>query len=440
MAYCVHCGTALKSAQANCPNCAPSSSRKQSAAAEPKEVLFSDYKQSAKAKQREIDRKAAEKEKKKKQAERIARKIQNKKDAEEFFSRNKILIRSLGAVVSLFIVYSGAQATINAQNGPEEILAEYVSAIQEGNWAAIQDERLFPNSTGQVPDYIKDAYNKNAVNEASFGLVKTEGNSATARVFLNDLQEVAFDISLESTPTRFFIFDIPDWKVASKGPQAKIQINDEVDDSQQVSFGSAEPLDVALLRGSSGPNGSEYSTVLPGVYNIELGEFGFYPANDTNNVVWAVGSKDVFAISPPAEQKLDSRFVQAALERANSLAENCAVNVCSQLPSYNEYDFDLWSQYTESEYSYSSFSIYDVYSNGCLLDDTVIYSYNSAGLSFRCNMDVYAHLYVQYVYYYGWYSDYYYYWDFYDDTKTTVYPYVELFIDDSGEIYFSSGF
>jgi uncharacterized Zn finger protein (UPF0148 family) len=173
LAYCVHCGTALKSAQANCPNCAPSSSRKQSAAAEPKEVLFSDYKQSAKAKQREIDRKAAEKEKKKKQAERIARKIQNKKDAEEFFSRNKILIRSLGAVVSLFIVYSGAQATINAQNGPEEILSEYVSAIQEGNWAAIQDERLFPNSTGQVPDYIKDAYNKNAVNEASFGLVKT---------------------------------------------------------------------------------------------------------------------------------------------------------------------------------------------------------------------------------------------------------------------------
>ena len=442
MAYCVHCGTALKSTQANCPNCAASSGKKQSVAAEPKEVLFSDFKQSAKAKQKEIDRKAAEKEKKKRQAERIAIKIQTKKEVDEFVSKHKILVGSLEAAIILSLVYGGVQLTINALNGPDKILAEYVSAIQEGNWAAIQDERLFPESTGQVPDYIKDAYNKYAVSEVSIGLVKTEGNSATAQIFLNDLQKVVFDVSLESIPTRFLIFEIPDWQIASRGPQAKIQITEEVNDSQQVSFGSAEPLDVSLIRENSGPNGLEYSTVLPGVYNIELGEFGFYQANDTSNVVWAVGSKDIFAISPPDDQKPRSQFVQAALDRANSLADNCAIYVCNQLPAYDEFDFNLWSQYTESQYTYSSFSISDVYSNGCILNDTVINSYNSASLFFSCKMDVYAHLYVQDVYYYGWYSNYYYYWDFYDDTTTTVYPYVELSIDESGEIVsiVSSGF
>ena len=442
MAYCVHCGTALKSTRANCANCETPSGKKQSGASEPKELLFSEFKQSSKAKQREIEIKAAEKAKKKKQAERIARKKQNRKKAEEFLSRNKILISSLGAAAGLLLVYGGAQATINALNGPEEILSEYVTAIQEGDWSALQDERLFPGSTGQVPEYVKDAYNKNAVTDASIGLVKTEGKSATAQVFLNETQEVVLDVTLESVPTRFLVFEIPDWKVASRGPQVKLSFAEEVNDLHQVSFGSGDPIDVSVLRGSSGPNALEYSTVLPGVYNIELGAFGFYQANDINTVIWTLGSKDVFAIATPDNQQLPYSIVDVATDRADSLAESCAAYVCSQLPDYDAYDFNLWSQYTESQYTYSSFSIYDVYSTGCRLDDTVISSYNSASLFYSCDVDVYANLYVQYVYYYGWYTDYYYYWDFYDDTTTTIYPYVELSIDDSGEIVsiISSGF
>jgi hypothetical protein len=442
LAYCVHCGIALRTARSNCPNCAPSSGKKQSAAAEPKEVLFSDFKQNAKAKQKEIDRKAAEKEKKKRQAERIAIKIQAKKEVDEFVSKHKILIGSLEVAVISLLVYGGVQVTINALNGPDKILSEYVSAIQEGNWAAIQDERLFPGSTGEVPEYIKEAFNKSAVSEASIGSVKTEGKSATAQVFLNDLQKVVLDVSLESIPTRFLIFEIPDWKVASRGPQARLSFSDEVTDLQQVSFGSADPIDISVLRGSQESNVLGYSTVLPGVYNIELGAFGFYQANETSTVLWTLGAKEEFVISTPDDQKVAPSVVQNALDRANSLAENCAVNICRQLPDYDVFDFNLWSQYTESQYTYSSFSISDVNSNGCRLDDTVISSYDSASLFFSCKMDVYAHLYVQDVYYYGWYSDYYYYWDFYDYTTTTVYPYVDLSVDESGEIVsiVSSGF
>jgi hypothetical protein len=423
----------ISKAKSSCSSCGKPTGKPSREKAEAQEVLFTEFKKEAKVSQAAADKKSRETEKKKREKESAERRLRQKQELKNYILRNKIFLSSLGSLAGLFVVYAGGQAAINFLNGPEEILSEYVAAIKDSNWGALQDERLFPGSTAATQDYFKQSYSSSAVSMVSFGEVRNEGGIAHAEIFLDEAKQVSFKISLKSTPDRFFIFDVPNWKVSSKAPKARLSFADEVEDNHQISFGSQNPTEVISLGERDSFNifqGS--SSVLPGVYKVELGALGFYDSNSISKTIWAAGINDSLIVYPPSNQTLSGWMLDEAKSRANSLAENCASNRCDELPNYNVDNFDLWSQYPEDEYTYSTFS-YDVSSGGCNLDSTKVNTYNSAELSFSCDLTVNAYLYVQYTYYYGYFSDYYYYWNFEDSTSTTIYPVIEISIDDAGD-------
>jgi hypothetical protein len=251
-------------------------------------------------------------------------------------------------------------------------------------------------------------------------------------LYLDEAKEVSFKISLRSTPDRFFIFEVPNWRVSSKAPMARLSFSDKVEDTQQISFGSQPSIEISSLGERESFNIFQNSSVLPGVYKVKLGALGFYDSNSISKTIWSVGSYESLIVLPPANQKLSSWMTNEAKSRANSIAENCASYRCDQLPRYTVYDFDLWSQYPENEYTYSTFR-YDTSSGGCSLDSAKLQSYNSAELTFYCNVTVNAYLYVQYTYYYGYFNNYYYYWNFEDSISTRIFPVIELSINDSGD-------
>ena len=86
------------------------------------------------------------------------------------------------------------------------------------------------------------------------------------------------------------------------------------------------------------------------------------------------------------------------------------------MPRYSASDYDLWSKYDRSEYT--SFSFDDHYNlSSCTHQGMVLISPTRATMSSSCDVTATGHLYVKYVYYYGFFSDYWWYWNFYD-TKT----------------------
>jgi hypothetical protein len=432
MAYCVYCGTALKGAGSNCPNCTKASGKSANSKPQTKEVLFTDFKKDSKDKQIAAEKKSREIEKKKKEAARVARFKKNKKLAKDYIAKNKILVASVGSVAGALLLFGATQVTINLVNGPQIILNEYISAIQDGDWDALQDERLFPASTARAPEQIEQAFDTSSVANASFGNVWTDGNAGSAVISLNDDKDARYQVSIRSTPSSFFIFSVPNWKIASKAPQAILAFDEKVVGAHQVSFGKANPISVLELTESLNTEGMTHASVLPGVYKMQLEALGFYEENRISKTIWSVGNRQELALYPPDDQELSGWMTDLALSEANVQAQYCGEIICYALPAYSEYDFDLWSQYYYDEYTNSSFS-YSASSGGCSLTSSEVTSHNSANLAFACDMSIYANLYVKYVYYYGYYSDYYYWWDFTDSTTTQIFPVVTLSITDAGD-------
>jgi len=431
MAYCVYCGTALKGVGSNCPNCTKASGKSVTPKTQTKEVLFTDFKKDAKEKQLAAEKKSNEIEKKKKEAARIARIKKNKKIAKDFIEKNKILVGSVGSVSGILLLFGATQVTINLVNGPQIILNEYVAAIQEGDWNALQDERLFPASTARAPEQIEQAFDTSSVANVSFGSVSTDGNAGSAVISLNDEKDSRYQVSIRSIPSSFFIFSIPNWKIASKAPQALLSFDDQVVSAHQVSFGNSSPIGVLELTESLNTESMTHASVLPGVYKMQLEALGFYESNRISKTVWSAGSRQELVIYPP-DQELSGWMIDLALSEANVQAQYCGEILCYALPAYGESDFNLWSQYPYDKYTTSSFS-YSASSGGCTLTSEEVISYNSARLSFACDVSVYANLFVRYIYYYGYYWNYWYDYDLSDSTSTQIFPVVDLVINDAGD-------
>jgi hypothetical protein len=431
MAYCVHCGTALKGVGSNCPNCTKASGKSVAPKTQTKEVLFTDFKKDAKEKQVAAEKKSIEVQKKKQEAARIAQIEKRKKIAKDFVKNNKILVGSVGSVAAIFLLFGAIQVTINVVNGPQTILNEYISAIQDGDWEALEDERLFPASTARAPEQIEQAFDTSSVANVSFGSVRTEGNAGSAVISLNDDKDGRYQVSIRSTPSNFFIFSIPNWKIASKAPQATLAFGDRVVGAHQVSFGKSNPIGVLELTESLNAESMTHSSVLPGVYKMQLEALGFYEPNRISKTIWSVGTREELAIYPP-DQELSAWMTDVALGEANVQAQYCSEILCSALAGFSEGDFDLWSQYPYVEYTTSSFS-YSASSGGCRISSEEVTSYNSARVSFSCDISIYANLFVRYVYYYGYFSNYYYDYNLSDSTSTQIFPFVDLVITDAGD-------
>ena len=171
--------------------------------------------------------------------------------------------------------------------------------------------------------------------------------------------------------------------------------------------------------------------MLPGVYRTELSGIGFYDVNEISQVLWNADSKNQLEINVPDNQTLPSSFIAKAKDRAVKLAKSCAANKCSEFPKYTEYDFDLWSQYTYTKYTFSTFS-YKIKHRKCEFQTSSVSSYDTANLTFKCDSSVKANLYVRYTYYYGYFSDYWYYWNLKDSKNESISPTITLKINESG--------
>jgi hypothetical protein len=402
-------------------------------------MLFRDYKNGIESKSKAAELKLGESVKRKAATEKIRR--QRREAREEFLSRNKIALGVLSAAAGLVLSLGIVQSVINFVNGPERVVAQYATAIKTGDWDALQSNVLFPDSVGQVPELVKKAFDINAVSKIRAGEILQDGASAVATIFLDENDDSGLVIDLVSRPTQLAIFSVPKWHVASKAPMSAIVIGGNVQDSQKVKFGVSNPLTIEELRKEDFSSGSYSFSVLPGVYRTELSGIGFFDVNESSQVFWDADSKNQLEINPPENQTLPSSVINKARNQAAKLAKSCASSKCSEFPKYNEYDFNLWSQYTYGKYTFSTFS-YKIKHRKCELQTSTVTSFDTANLIFTCDSSVKANLYVRYTYYYGYYSDYWYYWNLKDSKNESISPSVTLKTNDSGNgvSIVSSGF
>lgn len=429
MAFCIKCGAQLKRSGSNCSQCLDRSIDSEVSSGPESPILFRDYKNGVESRKKATELKLQESAKRKAATEKIRK--QRRLARQQFLSHNKTALGVLGAAAGLVLSLGIVQSAINIVNGPERLVTQYVTAIKAGDWDALKSDILFPGSVGQVPEQIKKAFDVNAVSNIKLGVVLQDGASASATLFLNENDDSGLVIDLVSKPTQLAIFYVPKWYVVSKAPMATITIGEDVQDSQEVSFGGSNAQTIKELRNAGFSSSNSLFSVLPGVYRTELSGIGFYDVNEISQVLWNADSKNQLEINVPDNQTLPSSFIAKAKDRAVKLAKSCAANKCSEFPKYTEYDFDLWSQYTYTKYTFSTFS-YKIRHRKCEFQTSSVSSYDTANLTFKCDSSVKANLYVRYTYYYGYFSDYWYYWNLKDSKNESISPTITLKINESG--------
>ena len=159
-------------------------------------------------------------------------------------------------------------------------------------------------------------------------------------------------------------------------------------------------------------------SLLPGYYNLRIEQFGLSGGGDLTSgylpklsTPSSIPIYSALAVTPALQKRAD--------KMAAILATKCGRYKCGKLTKFGEYDFNLWSRWSYSKYTSSSFS-YKWSLDYCSKDSEEALSPTVASFTYSCNMTANAHLYVKWVYYYGYYSDYYYYDNIYDTKSDTV--------------------
>lgn len=433
MSFCTSCGKPLETNAHFCQICGTpvaSTHNETPAAAEPA-VLFADkVKAEEEAKKQKEAEEAASLAAEARQARIDARKARNQAIKDKIMSNKPLWFPVIGAA-TLAIAYGATQFVIYSSSGPEAKLTEYVNAIKTANFEALDDETLFPGDFAEAPVEFQNGFDKDAVANATYTTVVRSGMDATASIVLDPSNASAKLIPLQLTAHNEWVgpFQVPVWAVTSEAPSATISVDKKLTSAQTVSFSPTPGVTKENTLKVSALRKLDFVSLLPGVYGSTISKRGYLNQTKSEAVFWPDSSTGLISFKP--DESVSAITKTKAAKRANSVAAACVRSRCSKLPRYDEYDFNLWSQYDEDEYTSSSFD-YDYSLDSCSLNSTEVTNSTSATLTYLCGVTVDAHLYVKWVYYYGYYSDYWYYWNFYDDTTTSMTVTVKVSTNASG--------
>ena len=278
------------------------------------------------------------------------------------------------------------------------------------------DETLFPVSSGPAPKWVRDSYDKDAVQNLEIFSISESGGTATAQVGLSDTGDY-FVASLISTSNWEGMFQVPHWKISAIGTGGDFTTDSSMLPFQKVIFVNTSGGSNKAFAAKS-VNLWDPVSLLPGYYSLEVEKYGFSGGNKVRASYWPQ-SNHVSLIPITADLEITPAVQIRAENRAKYIAKHCGTVKCSRLPKYDEYDFSLWSQWDYTKYTYSSFDYHWTY-DYCTKDSETAISPTSARFTYTCGLTANAHLYVKWIYYYGYFSDYYYYDNLYDSTSDTV--------------------
>lgn len=410
--FCVKCGTSIVTAEVESnvyvpppPPPPPTPEELERAAQEEREA-----KAAAKA-----ERKAARIEKR--QERRARRKAAIRRRWYVFYPALLVVIAGIG--------YGVAQQAIIASTGPEETLDAYVAALKTGDFKVLNDKSLFPGSTQIAPERIQAGFKKSSISEVSYIDVVRVGDNASAEIVSSPSQTAGYEIELTADYEKYGIFKRPVWRITTYAPTVSVDVASILAGSQTVRFGSdtnAEPYTIDELRSIG------RIAVLPGDYTFELSDFGMINGTSTTSRLWSVSS-NTLSVGGSTDAAMGAAR-SSATKSANAIASRCVKKRCAALPRPGEYDFALWSQYPYTTYTTSKFSrSYSL--DSCSFDTENVVSATVATFDYTCSVSITGHLYVKWIYYYGYFSDYYYYYNLYDSMTRSVY--VEVTVETSAD-------
>lgn len=411
LSFCTNCGSQRDSSGTPCQSCqAPSSDLAD-------KTLFATV-----AKQKKLQSKAFQR---KNQLEKLKIAI---KSRQEHVAKNKRVYFPVFAGSSLILIYLGVSLVIFGATGPEQKINEYLFAVKTGNFKALEDATLFPESNGKLPDWISESIDLNAVKDLALTSFDRNGMEASAKFSspsFSDEHLVRLSASFEFS----FGFPVPVWKVETKAPEARVVIDSRLHEAQTVNLGRAS-FQVSALRETI--DDSFFST-LPGVYKTKVESYGFIAGSEESKFIFSTPTNSLTQLDlsiNAGATSLPAAIRSNANKKALSIANTCAKTKCKALPKFKVRDFNLWSQYDRGTYTSSSFD-YKFAKANCSLDEIKADRFNSATANYSCTVSAKGHLYVRYTYYYGYYSDYWWYWNFYD-TRTETFQ-VELALSSNSE-------
>ena len=407
MAFCANCGSQHDETVNACANCG---NVFKVAKPEPSTLFVEEAKQAKLEEQQKLEAERLEA-KKAKAIQKRERRQATKKRILDAINGKKPLWYPIIGVVGLATVYGMAQLVVFSINGPEQKLKEYVAAIQNADFNALEDQTLFPGATFNTPPELVAAFDTYSVTEATFGSVNRSGLTATAQILSDSAGTKSFELQLTATTEFQGIFQVPVWTVSTQAASAYVEPRTEMGKKQEITFGSSQPVTVAEAQAM----GDFYT--LPGFYDYTVDSYGFIGAASAVAEVW--DNSSYRSIQVTAGDAFPAKASSMADKSAKATAKKCASKKCRALPRYKVGDFNLWSQYDRDTYTNSRFS-YKNKVTSCTQTSAVAVSAEEAKFTYSCNVTSKGHLYVRYVYYYGYFSDYWYYWNFYDTKENTI--------------------
>jgi hypothetical protein len=407
MAFCANCGSQHDETTNACVNCGNVFRVTEPDTA----TLFAESARQTKLEEQQ--RAAAERleAKKAKAQQNKERRQASKKRIIDALNKKKALWYPIMGVVGLAATYGIAQLVLFSINGPEQKLRDYIAAIQNGDFNALEDQTLFPGATFNTPRELVSAFDTSSVAQATFGSVNRSGLTATAQILSDSVGSKSFELQLTAVTDWQGIFQVPVWVVSTQASPVYVEPRTEMSKKQNISFGSSESITVAEAQSL----GKFYS--LPGFYTYSVDAYGFI--GQSNGVAEMWDNSGYRPIQVTAEDAFPTKASAMADKSARATANKCASKKCAALPRYKVGDFNLWSQYDRDTYTNSRFK-YKNKVNSCTQTSAIAVSAETANFTYSCSVTSRGHLYVRYVYYYGYFSDYWYYWNFYDTKENTI--------------------
>lgn len=344
----------------------------------------------------------------------------------KFTLSNKFRSAAAGGLTFVLLGWIITQSLLSSQVGPEQTMERYVAAIKAGNFEAMNDATLFPYSS-ITPSFVQAGFMKAMVSSTTAALVSSVDGKAQAEI---DSGKDKYTIHLASKPRQYFIFSIPEWSVTESAPISSILIATGVDTAQKASFTNTPSEAYAPSVFAAQVN---TFNALPGYYSTTSSALGFNKKTDTVTSLFGNTKQPIRVAAETID--LAASVESAAAGKALPAAASCAKSKCSAIGKYDDTDFDLWSQFSNTGYSYTSSRFdYKLLSPTCTAGAFYATSAFRGELHFSCEGTVKAHLYVRDTYYQGYYSDYWYYWDFYDTDTYMLDLSVKVNTDANGKV------
>ena len=338
----------------------------------------------------------------------------------------KTIVRGL-TIIGILLGLAGAQLYLILGVGPSQTLDRYVSAIEAGDFAALDDQSLFPGAKNPGDTPALDFRDSAATAAVDYEITSKVGNTARANI---DLGPSTFEVVLASEVAFKGLFFIAEWSVQSEPQTLQVQAQEGLQDKQKVTLpGTAQQPTIGDLRDEPGLMGN-YISVLPGIYSAEIDGLGFFADTTVQALVSADSGYSVLRLAADIREVKGGNDTKA-FNKAKNVMKDCLRSRCSKLPKLGEYDFALWSQYPEDEYTSSSFNKSFSF-DSCRESSTEALSATKIRKNYTCDYTAKGHLYVRYYYYYGYYTDYYYYWNLYDTKSLSMNVFVDIQTNESG--------